>query len=98
MSVASAQGGNTGALGGINMVGGSGVIGGSGSGGIGTQNGKRSDPRFRSFVERYVVARAGLFRVDPDGHAEDMWACILDAKRCYQLIARTGRHIEPEDD
>ncbi len=56
-----------------------------------------SDQRFRSFCERYVVARAGLFRVAPNEHDEDMWRCILDAKRCYALIRRTGENIDPED-
>lgn len=62
----------------------------------GTRN-KPSDQRFRSFAERYMIARAHLFRADPEGLAEDTWSCILDAKRAYAMIARTGFNIEPED-
>ena len=57
-----------------------------------------SDQRFRSFAERYLVARAQYFRNDPHGLAEDTWNCILDAKRAYQMIERTGRNIAPDDD
>lgn len=56
-----------------------------------------SDPRFRSFVERYVIERARLFRADPDGHNEDLWTAMLDAKRAYSLIRRMGQHLETED-
>lgn len=59
--------------------------------------GKPSDQRFRSFAERYMIARAHLFRVPQDELAEDTWQCILDAKRAYALIERAGRSIEPED-
>lgn len=58
---------------------------------------KKSDPRFRSFAERWMVARCGLFRTDPHGLAEDTWTTILDAKRAYAMIKRTGLSIEPED-
>lgn len=58
---------------------------------------KPSDQRFRSFAERYMIARANYFRQDPEGLAEDTWTCILDAKRAYAMIARTGENIEPED-
>lgn len=57
----------------------------------------KSDPRWRSFCERYFVARAGFFRQDPNGLAEDTWTCILDAKRVYAMIKRTGENIDPED-
>lgn len=59
--------------------------------------GKPSDQRFRSFAERYMVARCHLFRTDMSEHTEDQWACILDAKRAYQMIKEVGRNIEPED-
>ena len=59
--------------------------------------GKPSDQRFRSFAERYMIARAHLFRVPDTELAEDTWQCILDAKRAYAMIARTGQNIEPED-
>lgn len=58
----------------------------------------KSDPRFRSFCERYFVARASYFRQEPDGLANDTWTCILDAKRAYAMIKRTGENIDPEDD
>lgn len=56
-----------------------------------------SDVRFRSFAERFMIARAHLFRTDPVGLAEDTWCCIMDAKRAYSMIKRTGENIEPED-
>ena len=59
---------------------------------------KPSDQRFRSFAERYIIARAHHFRVPMNEHAEDQWACIQDAKRCYAMIERVGRNIEPEED
>lgn len=58
---------------------------------------KASDQRFRSFAERYVIARASFFRQDPDGHLHDQWTCILDAKRVYLLIKRTGLNVDPDD-
>lgn len=58
---------------------------------------KQSDQRFRSFAERYFCARAGFFRQDPSGLVEDQWSCIMDAKRAYQMIERTGQNINPED-
>lgn len=58
---------------------------------------KPSDQRFRSFAERYVIARAHYFRQEPELLLEDSWSCILDAKRLYAMIARTGQNIEPED-
>lgn len=61
------------------------------------QQGMREHPetaRFRSFAERYMIARAHNFRV---GHEkEDQWQCILDAKTAYAMIARTGREINPQ--
>lgn len=57
----------------------------------------KSDQRFRSFCERYLVARAHFFRQDPQGLVEDTWSCILDAKRAYAMIRRTGENLEPED-
>lgn len=58
---------------------------------------KPSDQRFRSFAERYMIARAHYFSQDPHQLAEDTWECILDAKRAYRMIQRTGENIEPED-
>lgn len=59
---------------------------------------KKPDPRFRSFAERYVVARAEFFRKDPDGHAEDQWECLLDAKRVYLMARRMSINVEPGDE
>lgn len=56
-----------------------------------------ADPRFRSFVERYVIERAAFFRVDPEGHMEDQWQCIQDAKRVYALIKRVGEGAANEE-
>lgn len=58
---------------------------------------KPSDQRFRSFAERYMIARAHLFRVPMSDHTEDQWACIMDAKRAYAMIQRVGQNIEPEE-
>lgn len=55
----------------------------------------KSDARFRSFAERYLIARAANFRV---GHeVEDAWACTMDARTVYAMIKRVGTNIEPED-
>jgi hypothetical protein len=58
---------------------------------------KPSDQRFRSFAERYIIARAHFFRVPSSEHTEDQWSCIMDAKRVYSMIERVGQNIEPED-
>lgn len=52
--------------------------------------GAKQDQRFRSFAERWVVTRSHLFRQDPQGLAEDMWACTLDAKRAYGMIRQVS--------
>lgn len=57
----------------------------------------KADPRFRSFVERYVIERARHFRVDPEGHAEDQWAAVQDAKRVYAMIQRVGEGVAAAD-
>lgn len=57
----------------------------------------RSNARFRSFCERYVVTRSEFFRQDPEGLAEDTWSCILDAKRAYSLIRRTSIGLGEDD-
>lgn len=59
--------------------------------------GKKSDQRFRSFAERWMVARAHLLRADPDGLLEDTWSAVLDARRAYTMIKSVGENIEPED-
>lgn len=57
----------------------------------------KPDMRFRSFVERYVCARAQFFRVPPEEHAEDMWLCLQDAKRAYTMIRRASQFIDADD-
>ena len=54
----------------------------------------KSNLRFRSFAERYLVTRSGFFRQDPEGLAADTWQCLLDAKRAYAMIGRIGLHVE----
>lgn len=66
----------------------------------GQQANRRSDQRFRSFAERYLVTRSNFFRQDPNGMAEDTYTCILDARRAYALIKRVGMGVgeeNPED-
>lgn len=58
----------------------------------------RADPRFRSFVERYVIERARHFRTDHEGHLEDQWQAIQDAKRMYNLIKRVGEGAAYEEE
>ncbi len=53
-----------------------------------------SDSRFRSFAERYIVARAATFRV---GHeAEDGWLALLDARRLYTMARVMGENLDPQ--
>lgn len=58
---------------------------------------KSSDQRFRSFAERYAVARAHLLTADPEKLAEEQWLMVMDAKRFYAMIERAGQNIQPED-
>lgn len=58
---------------------------------------KPSDQRFRSFAERYVVARAHLLTADSTKLAEEQYIMVLDAKRLYAMIERAGQNIQPED-
>lgn len=51
----------------------------------------QSDPRFRSFAERYIIARASFFRVNHE--TEDAWKCLLDAKRVYKMAERMGETV-----
>ena len=71
----------------INPVGGS----------TGSSARKKSDQRFRSFAERYLIARASFFRQEPTALAEDTWSCLLDAKRAYAMVRRLGESVDPED-
>lgn len=55
-----------------------------------------NETRFRSFAERYVLARAHMFR---EGHEEeDQWTCMLNAKSAYRKIEAMGRGITNEDE
>lgn len=54
-----------------------------------------ADSRFRSFAERYLVARASSFRV---GHEEeDGWKAILDAKTLYNMVDQVSRGVDKPD-
>jgi hypothetical protein len=52
--------------------------------------------RFRSFAERYVVARAHLFPVENEMDAA--WQCMLMAKTAYKMINGAGVEFEPVPD
>lgn len=54
-----------------------------------------AESRARSFIERYVIARAGTFRPGADGK-EDAWSCTLEAKTAYRMIAEVSRSAEPD--
>ena len=51
--------------------------------------------RFRSFVERYLVARAEHFGMGKE--LEQGWQTILDAKTLYGRIAAISKTAEPSD-
>ena len=46
---------------------------------------ENEETRFRSFAERYVVARAQYFRTDID-EMEDAWITVDRAKKIYKHI------------
>lgn len=48
--------------------------------------------RARSFMERFVIERANSFRREQ--FDQDMYTAILDAKRCYRLIATHAQDAE----
>lgn len=54
-----------------------------------------NETRFRSFAERYVIARAPSFR--PGHEEEDQWTCMLNAKSAYKKIAAMGQGITAEE-
>jgi hypothetical protein len=54
----------------------------------------KSDQRFRSFAERFMIERASTFRADHID--EDTWKCILDAKRAYKQIEAMGRTVSDD--
>lgn len=52
--------------------------------------GQMAEPvdRFRSFAERYLVARAASFRVGNE--LQDAWNTVQDASKVYDMIEREG--------
>lgn len=50
--------------------------------------------RFRSFAERYIVARAEHFK--PGHEKEDGWDAILQAKTLYKSIEKVGNGLANE--
>lgn len=58
--------------------------------------------RFRSFAERYLIARAHLFDPDPEKEEAQIWACLLRARTAYRKINEiaktvgTGEHKDGE--
>lgn len=42
--------------------------------------------RFRSFAERYVIARAHNFSADPVQEEHDAWECAVRARSLYEKI------------
>lgn len=57
---------------------------------------ERDEERFRSFAERYVVARAQHFDTDPKVEEEQAWACILRAKSVYKQIEMQAGEFKPQ--
>lgn len=50
--------------------------------------------RFRSFAERYIVARASVWKPGEEDTAG--WAAVQDAKRLYKQIAKQGEIVDQE--
>lgn len=66
-----------------------------GTGVIGDYYQAEETKRVRSFVERYLIERAALFRA---GHeSEDAWKAILDGKRMYQQVKLAAKQQNTED-
>lgn len=55
---------------------------------------RKSDDRFRSFAERYVLTRSHLWPEDPDEWQKAMYAAILDARVAYNTIKKVGFNAE----
>lgn len=55
-----------------------------------------SSERFRSFAERYVIARAAFFR--PGHEEEDAWAAVATAKSIYRIAASMSKTAELDPD
>lgn len=51
--------------------------------------------RFRSFAERYVVARAPTF--DPKTEQEDAWEALLNARTIYEQIGQMSKNVDTPD-
>lgn len=54
-----------------------------------------NEQRFRSFAERYVIARAATFRAGQED--EDGWAAALVAKSLFRKMEAMGRGVTKED-
>lgn len=54
-----------------------------------------SDERARSFIERYVIARAAHFELGNEQH--DAWAAAQMGRNIYRNIAEVARTAEPQD-
>src|ERR1700688_1985366 len=63
------------------------------NGGAGQANGAYD--RFRSFAERYLIARAETF--EPGKELEQGWQTIMDAKKLYQMMARASVDEAPDE-
>lgn len=50
--------------------------------------------RFRSFAERYIVARASVWKPGEEDTAG--WVAVQDAKRLYKQIAKQGEIVDQE--
>ena len=80
-----------------NTMGATGAAGPVGPVGVSSSK-QRSDTRFRSFAERFMVERAKFFRADAKGLQEDIWKCVLDAKSAYAMIERVGRSVAEREE
>lgn len=54
--------------------------------------------RFRSFAERYVVARATAFRSGAKEEEADAWECVLRARSVYSQIESVARGMKKDHD
>lgn len=51
--------------------------------------------RFQSFAERYIIERAGQFKLGNE--KQDAWNAILDAKSIYGMIEGVDRAQQPQE-
>lgn len=57
---------------------------------------RSSDPRFRSFAERWVAARCHLFR--QEFIQADTWECVQQAATAYKMIRMVGFNTFEDED